>query len=132
MELPVAYDQIKAIKRLRFKIGPKTDVIHYEEIASFHLFETTSRYVDIQSFCHPLLDKVQDYDHQNHTDLYQSIEAYLENGRNMQKAAISVHLHKNTLYYRLKRAEEYFGIDLSDENLCFHLQISFRMKHMGL
>lgn len=41
-----------------------------------------------------------------------------------------MNIHKNTLRYRLERAEELFDIDLTDENTCFNLQFSLRMYRM--
>ena len=70
-----------------------------------------------------LLEQVQE-------GLKSSVEMYLESGRNIQKAAGKMNIHKNTLRYRLERAQELFDFDLSDENTCFNFQFSLRMRRM--
>ena len=62
--------------------------------------------------------------------LLEGLQGYLESGRNIQKAANALHMHKNTLYYRLKRIEEQFHLDLANEDVCFNLQYSLRIKKL--
>lgn len=125
-----AFVEIKAINSVcsRLNIDPIT--IHYNDVQLYHFMELVSRENDLEQFYDPDLAVLEGYDKTNNTNLYRSVEAYLEAGRNMQKAADKMSLHKNTLYYRLKKAEEISGINLNDENKCFNLQFSMRMKHM--
>ncbi|MDO4890356.1 MAG: helix-turn-helix domain-containing protein [Coriobacteriaceae bacterium] len=57
--------------------------------------------------------------------------AYLNSGRNVARAASALHVHKNSMYYRIQRIEELAGVDLSDEQTCFLLQLSLAMLGQG-
>lgn len=125
-----AFEEMKAIQSVYQKLNLEKPLTYYEDVLLYHFMEIASKETDLKMFCSPILYQLARYDEENKTLFGQSIEAYLEASRNMQRAAQKLHIHKNTLYYRLKRAEELFDLDLNDENLCFTLQFSFRMQRM--
>lgn len=55
--------------------------------------------------------------------LAETVEAYLEHGCDAAAAAATLHVHRGTLYYRLRRATEISGLDLGDggDRLTAHL-----------
>ncbi|WP_286946032.1 PucR family transcriptional regulator [Acetobacterium sp. UBA5834] len=131
LEIKNAFQEMQAIQSVYQKLNLEKSLTFYEDILLYHFMELASKEYDLNRFCLPILKKIEEYDNQNKTLLKNSLEAYLESGRNIQKAADRLYMHKNTLYYRLKRVEELFNLDLSDENLCFNLQFSLRMKRMA-
>ncbi|WP_020547932.1 PucR family transcriptional regulator [Nonomuraea coxensis] len=56
-------------------------------------------------------------------ELAQTVEVYLDLGGHAQKAAAELGIHRQTLYYRLGKAERLIGQDLSDgdDRLAVHL-----------
>ncbi|WP_084078461.1 helix-turn-helix domain-containing protein [Desulfitobacterium chlororespirans] len=52
---------------------------------------------------------------------HKPLEAYLDSGRSIQRASERFFLHKNTLYYRIRKIEELCAVSLEDENVCFSL-----------
>ncbi|WAH37151.1 PucR family transcriptional regulator [Alicyclobacillus dauci] len=58
--------------------------------------------------------------------LLEALEAYLECGAKMQVAADKLYLHRNTLRYRLKRAERLLNISLDDDEARFTYQLAIR------
>lgn len=130
-EVKNAFQQMQAIQSVYQKLNYEKNITFYEDILLYHFMELASKEHDLNKFCLPILKKIEEYDNENGTLLKESLEAYLESGRNIQKAAERLYMHKNTLYYRLKRIEDFFNLDLNDENLCFNLQFSLRMKRMA-
>lgn len=126
-----AFGEMKAIQSVYQKLNLDKPLTYYEDILLYHFMEIASKENDLNLFCSPIVYQLDKYDQENGTFLKQSLEAYVESSRNIQRAADKLHVHKNTLYYRLKRAEELFELDLNDENLCFTLQVSFRMQRMA-
>lgn len=127
-----AFQQLLAIQKIRVRLGEDRShpVIRYDGIGLYHFMELAAQKYGLEEFCSPAVKILEEYDRDNHTFLSESVEKYLEAGRNIQQAAEKMNLHKNTLYYRIQRAEQVAGIDLNDENICFHLQFSYRMKRM--
>lgn len=125
-----AFEEMRAIQSVYQKLDLERPLTYYEDIQLYHFMEIASKENDLNLFCSPLVHQLDRYDKENGTLLKQGLEAYVESSRNIQRAADKLHVHKNTLYYRLKRAEELFELDLNDEDLCFNLQFSFRMQRM--
>ncbi|MFC0558995.1 PucR family transcriptional regulator [Halalkalibacter alkalisediminis] len=62
----------------------------------------------------PALSQIKAYDKQHATSLYDTLELYLSKDANMNEAAKELHIHVNTLSYRLKRIQEITNIQLKD------------------
>lgn len=58
------------------------------------------------------LNNLQEYDKKNHSNLLITLETYLENDANPYQTATELHLHVNTIHYRLKRISEIGPVDL--------------------
>ncbi|MCO7197314.1 CdaR family transcriptional regulator, partial [Pseudonocardia sp. McavD-2-B] len=56
-------------------------------------------------------------DDEQHARLRDTLAAYLRGGGSLVAAAGELHLHKNTVQYRLRRAEEVRGRPLGDDRL---------------
>jgi hypothetical protein len=61
-----------------------------------------------------LLGPLLDYDAEQHSDLVHTVRVFLECSGSPTKAAKALHIHVNTLRYRIGRAAELLGVDLSD------------------
>ncbi|QQE80469.1 CdaR family transcriptional regulator [Alicyclobacillus sp. SO9] len=62
----------------------------------------------------------------NHLSLIEALEGYLECGGKIQLAANRLHLHRNTMRYRLNRLEELLGVSLADAEVRFTYQVAVR------
>jgi PucR C-terminal helix-turn-helix domain/GGDEF-like domain len=74
-----------------------------------------------------LLDRLITHDRQRNTDYVTTLRIYLDSFGDMRAAAKSLHLHPNSLRYRIKRLTEIGGLDLDDPKLRLVLQLSFEM-----
>jgi len=76
---------------------------------------------------HPVLKILRSYDDEHHTDFYETLRIYLKKERNIAETARTLHLHRNTLLYRLKRLGELVPDDLDDDRVRLHLLLSFEI-----
>lgn len=74
-----------------------------------------------------LLDRLITHDRQYNTDYVTTLRIYLDSFGDMRSAAELLHLHPNSLRYRIKRLTEIGGLDLGDPKLRLVLQLSFQM-----
>jgi DNA-binding PucR family transcriptional regulator len=76
----------------------------------------------------PRLDELADYDTRHAGTLVPSVLAYLEALGDVRAAANTLHIHPNTLRYRIRRATEIAEIDLDDpkQRLITQLQLTLR------
>ncbi len=63
---------------------------------------------------------------QNDPDLRQTALAFLEAGGNVQETAAALHVHRQTVYYRVQKIEQVTGLLLSrgDHRLVLHLGLT--------
>jgi purine catabolism regulator len=55
-----------------------------------------------------------EYDAQHRAELLESLRVFLQENRSWQRAATRLHIHKQTLVYRMRRVEELTSRTLSD------------------
>jgi sugar diacid utilization regulator len=66
---------------------------------------------EVRSFYEDTVAPVVRYDHQYHTDLVATLEAYLANDCNMNATARAIYAHRHTIAYRLQRVKELSKLD---------------------
>ena len=66
---------------------------------------------ELQSFAESMLGTVHVYDRKHQTQLGATLRSYMANRCNVSVTAKVLHVHPNTLDYRLKRIVELTGLD---------------------
>ncbi|WP_067170555.1 PucR family transcriptional regulator [Microtetraspora niveoalba] len=81
-----------------------------------------------RSFRARLLGRLEEYDAANQTDLVETLETFLAESGSWAATADRLHVHVNTLRYRLKRIEELTGRSLNslEERVDFLLALRMR------
>ncbi len=62
--------------------------------------------------------------------LAETLLAWLQSGRNANEVAMRLHVHPQTVRYRLRQLEELFGDQLLDPDLRFELEIVLRARRL--
>lgn len=94
----------------------------------------------VYSYAVPLIEEagLTDYsvqrlireDEEKNTDLYHTLKTYLLCENNITMAAKKLHIHRNTLVYRLKQIENCLGFDLNDNESSWDLLAFIMMYDM--
>jgi DNA-binding PucR family transcriptional regulator len=61
-------------------------------------------------------------------DYMATIEAFLENNLNLENTAAQLHIHVNTLRYRLNKIQSLLHVDLKDAAQRFQLELALRLR----
>ncbi|WP_026127217.1 helix-turn-helix domain-containing protein [Nocardiopsis xinjiangensis] len=95
--------------------------------------ETLARLREDPSLRDPRVDRLLEYDRAGGADLVHSLLTYLEAFGDARAAAERLHIHPNTLRYRVRRAAAVSGIDLGDpgERLFTQLQLLMEQQPPG-
>lgn len=75
-------------------------------------------------FCHSDILALADYDLQHGSDYLRTLFAYLNAARSIHAAAEVLHVHHNTVYYRITKLRELFHLDFSSEYRNVHYYLS--------
>lgn len=76
---------------------------------------------------HPLLYQLRRYDQKHETEYFHTLEIYLQYSRNQNGCLEVLHVHRNTLSYRLKKIEELGKVHLDDQGTLTHLYLSYKI-----
>lgn len=73
-----------------------------------------------------VLSRLGVFDHSESAELVPTLEEFLANGCSMQRTASDMGIHRNTVLYRLKRMKELAGLDLTNPETRFFIQLALR------
>ena len=65
----------------------------------------------------PEIKTLQDYDRENNTGFFASLECYLDEYCDISNAAAKLFIHRNSLFYRLSKCEDIMGLSLKDKDV---------------
>jgi hypothetical protein len=119
-----SYRQALQSAQVAAAIGTLGPTVHHADLGIYaHLVQLTSDQPDMIAL-HPgirlLIDRETDGD-----PLAETLEVFLDNAGDVARAARCLHLHRASLYGRLRRVEEITGLDLSNghHRLIAHLEL---------
>ncbi|WP_077693285.1 MULTISPECIES: helix-turn-helix domain-containing protein [Nocardiopsis] len=93
--------------------------------------ETLARLREDPSLRDPRVSRLVEHDRAGGADLVHSLLAYLEAFGDARSAAERLHIHPNTLRYRVRRAAAVSGIDLGDPGERLFTQLQLLMEQQG-
>lgn len=98
----------------------------YGDMVISHLIDTALACgeITLDSVCHPIALKIREYDDKNGTDLLDVLATYIYSGLSVKISSEYLHMHINTVYQRIHKLEEDFGIDFSGRRIVTMLHIS--------
>jgi sugar diacid utilization regulator len=82
---------------------------------------------DVNEFIHEVLGPLIEYDELRKGELLKTLYFYLEKNQNTKKTAEALHVHINTLNYRLKRIEDILAIDLAEGTQLLNLHLAVNL-----
>ncbi|MDR2716629.1 MAG: helix-turn-helix domain-containing protein [Treponema sp.] len=92
-------------------------ICSYEDYQVDHVLQTLSVTTDLRCFCHPGILALWESGSKLQRDLVHCLYHYFLNGKNISAAADAIHVHRNTLIYRLGKIEEILDIDIKQPSV---------------
>ncbi len=108
-----ALEEARYARRLAELRTGAVSVVSGDEVTSHVLLLATVPDDVRRTFASRVLGQMLDYDQRNAAGLRQTLEAFLECSGSWSRAAQMLHLHVNTVRYRMERIEQLTGRDLS-------------------
>lgn len=82
---------------------------------------------ELIDFIQEVLGPLIEYEQSRKGELLSTLIVYLDQNQNIKKTADSLHIHTNTLSYRLKRIEEILLTDLNDSQPLFNIHLAINI-----
>lgn len=102
-------------------------VYYYKDVCLFHAMKLCSKQINLRDLCHPVILQMYDSNAPADRELLDTLYRYLYYLGDTDLAARALHIHRNTLYYRLGKLKKLFGDDLSTGNGVVSLMFSFKI-----
>ncbi|MCD8148592.1 MAG: helix-turn-helix domain-containing protein [Clostridiales bacterium] len=102
------------------------ELYDYENYAMNYLFSITKSNLHA-NVTHPAILTLQQYDKTHHTEFAETLYVYLKNERSQSATAKELHLHRNTLTYRLHRLRDLISCNLDDAKVRMHILVSYEL-----
>ncbi|MBQ9269464.1 MAG: helix-turn-helix domain-containing protein [Oscillospiraceae bacterium] len=123
--LPVFVGQ--ALDTLRYMRVLKKDVriCSYDQFTMIRLLDGLKDDVDFGNFQIEDVRALQTYDQENGTELCATLLCYLENSKSTSRTAKEMHIHRNSVYYRINKCMELLpDIDFENGTMTFLVMLS--------
>ena len=84
-------------------------VTRYEDLGIFRVASLAASKASMERFCLETMGSLLHHDRQHGTELVKTLRVFLEQNQNSARAARALHIHYNTLRYRLEQIKELLG-----------------------
>lgn len=96
----------------------------YGELGLYRLFRHLQGRRELFDFYEDVLAPLNAYDKAHNAELIETLRTLLAHGGNISQAAQALHLHRNSLSYRIDRIREIAGLDPLDPDDAFHMRLA--------
>ena len=118
------YKLIDDILERNTRLNLRKHINYCSDYINEHIIRFSPSEINMLALCRPEIIHLNEYDRENNTEFVDSLYAYLLNECSMQKAAAQLHVHKNTLVYRLNRSRDIIDLDYKDPYINYHILLS--------
>lgn len=101
-------------------------VLAFSDLGVYRLLVRLRETPELWTFYRETLSKLAEYDQRQGADLIKTLDAYFNHLGNLRATSEALHVHRNTLLYRLERIKEISGMDLDNAEEHFALWLALR------
>ncbi|TME44277.1 MAG: hypothetical protein E6I56_12740 [Chloroflexi bacterium] len=116
---------------LMVRFGKKEQVVNYDRLGVYRLLAQIDDRTGLEAFAGRMLEPLVAYDKTRGTPLLKTLEVYLQRHGNLRQSARDLHIHLNTLHYRLQRIASLIGADLKDADVRLDLLLALRVRALA-
>lgn len=98
---------------------------HYKDYALLALLRYGAVQMPAHGLYHPMLATIKQYDQKHHSELYETLECWIRCLGDSSMITEKLHIHRNSLIYRIHKIESLTQCLLSDFETLLHLAASF-------
>ena len=103
-------------------------ITYFGDLGIYRLLLGLKNTQELEAFYQDTLGSLAAYDQKRSGELTETLRAYFAAQNSPTEAARLLHLHRNTLLYRLSRIHQITGLDLQDAETCLALHLALRVE----
>ncbi len=103
-------------------------VTYFGDLGLYQLLTALGDNHEATRFFRKTLGRLIEHDQQHNAELVETLDAFFVCHGNLSQTASRLHIHRNTLTYRLDRIAAITALDLSDADARFSLQLALKLR----
>ena len=119
-----------ALEATTFGNGTAPEVASWRDLGAFTLLLSIQDDEALKLYCESVLGPIERGDGEYGGELLRSLEAFIEQNGQWEKAAKQVYCHRHTLRYRMRKVEELTGRDLSRAHDRIEFWLALRAREL--
>ena len=125
-EISRSYKEARCALAARKRMKDVGGVTAFAELGIHRLLVRIPDMEDVEAFARDVLGALVDEEHATGIEYRATLAAYFEENRSPRRAGQQLHLHPNTVSYRVRRAEEITGLSLGSrrDRLMFEVALA--------
>ena len=109
-----SYGQARRTIDAVVRLGRQGQVVAFEDLGIHRLLLQVPDLAELRSFAAEILGKLGGQERQRGTELLTTLACYFRENSSPQRTARSLHVHPNTVAYRIRRIQEITGLHLDN------------------
>ena len=126
-EVKKYFQQAAAALNIGHRVRRNEPLCRYEDYCEYHLIHDLAASCDLRTYVLPELLALAEENTARRQGLMRTLLCYLDYGRSVQAAAQELHMHRNTVNYRISRVSELLRMDFNDGRKLEKLLLSVRI-----
>ena len=119
-----------ALEATSFENGSAPEVASWRDLGAFTLLLSIQDDEALTLYCDSVLGPIERGDEDYGGELVRSLEAFIEQNGQWERAAREVYCHRHTLRYRMRKVEELTGRDLSRAHDRIEFWLALRAREL--
>ena len=103
------------------------EVCPYDRVRNARMLRHLRNHPYPGDLMHPAVIRLAALDREEGSEYIETFRALFDHGFNQLETAEALNIHRTTLAYRLRRAQELTGLELSGEGQLFHIAVSLKL-----
>ncbi len=130
LELSRAHEEARQALRLSRRAGGAGQITSYRSLGALRLLLEVRDPDVLRRFVHETLGPILDYAQRHRTPLLPTLEALVAQSWNQRAAGRQLHVHINTLAYRVQRIEDLLNASLDDAETRVVLSVALQARQL--
>lgn len=132
MSIKNYYIRCLAAARMAKQLSKKKRFAQYDEIAIFHFVHEGPPAFSLRQVCNPSFLQLLDHDRKYSSDYIRTLRCYWYFERNIALTCQYLHIHRNTLFYRLNKLADMLHQDINSFRCYTDVALSIEiLVHLG-
>ncbi|GEM_PF-3869214 len=127
MKFNIYKQQVETLLKTITKLHPDRTVFEYDVYHLESMLSIALEHMDRENFMAPEIRQLKEFDQENNTGYLETLKVYLNSMGNIGNSAQILHIHRNTMLYRINKIEDLLSMELNEPSVFMRLLLSLHL-----